>query len=99
MYLIFLVEIYIRLKTFSMRKIIEHGIQNREVTRIYASKPICHNKGSNFVSVGLRDSYFPFFIIIGGVGMSVFLLLMELATWNYFQRHKCTVARKLSSNG
>lgn len=80
-----------------MRKIIEHGLQNREVRRIYTGKPICHNKGSNFVSVGLRDCYFPFVVIIGGVVASAFLLLMELAVWNYYLRHKRTsITRKFA---
>lgn len=78
-----------------MRKIIEHGIQNREVRRVYRRKPICQNAGSNFVSVGLRDCYFPFVVFAGGVVASVFLLLMELAMKNYCQRRKHAITRNL----
>lgn len=76
-----------------MRKLHEHGIQNREIKRIYKRKPICQHRGSNFVSVGLRDCYFPFVVFIAGVTASAFLLLMELAMWNYCQRHKHTITR------
>lgn len=71
-----------------MHKIHEHGIQNREIRRIYTRKPICQQRGSNFVSVGLRDCYFPFVVFAGGVAASAFLLLMELAMWKYYQRRK-----------
>lgn len=69
-----------------MRKIHEHGIQNREVRRIYTRKPVCHIRGSNFVSVGLRDCYFPFVVFAGGVVACALLLLMELAMKRYYQR-------------
>lgn len=73
----------------------EHGLQNRGVRRVYTGKPICHNKGSNFVSVGLRDCYFPFLVITGGIVASVLLLLMELAVYNYYQRRKrISITRK-----
>lgn len=72
---------------FSMRKIQEHGIQNREVRRIYTRKPICQSRGSNFVSVGLRDCYFPFVVFVGGVAASAFLLLIELGMRKYQQQH------------
>lgn len=78
-----------------MRKIQEHGIQKREIQRIYTRKPICQTRGSNFVSVGLRDCYFPFVVFFGGVAASIFLLLMELVMRNYYQRRKCTITHNM----
>lgn len=77
-----------------MRKIQEHGIQHREVRKIYTRKPVCQTTGSNFVSVGLRDCYFPFVLFGGGVFVSVLLLFMEMAMKNYYQRHKHVSSNK-----
>lgn len=55
----------------------EYGIQRRNYNRLL--KPVkCYAKGGNFVSVGISDMVQALLIFAYGMGISVFLLLLEL---------------------
>ncbi|XP_055679896.1 probable glutamate receptor [Lutzomyia longipalpis] len=61
----------------SLFKIREHGIQEREVGKIYSKKPECATRGSNFDSVRLIDCHVIIIIILSGYAISIFVFLLE----------------------
>ncbi|XP_023022883.2 ionotropic receptor 75a [Leptinotarsa decemlineata] len=61
-----------------LRKIQESGLQAREVGLIYTKKPICANRGSSFISVGLVDCYPAAVVLASGAIISILVLLIEL---------------------
>lgn len=58
-------------------KIREAGLQTRQITRLYTKKPVCHGH-TNFVSVGLIDSYSAFAILAWGLLLSLVILIGEV---------------------
>ncbi|XP_063232175.1 glutamate receptor ionotropic, delta-2-like [Bacillus rossius redtenbacheri] len=61
------------------RKVHEHGLQNRELVRLYTRKPECTGHASSFVSVGLVDWYPALLVLLAGAVASLLVLLMESA--------------------
>ncbi|XP_063232174.1 glutamate receptor ionotropic, delta-2-like [Bacillus rossius redtenbacheri] len=61
------------------RKVQEHGLQNRELVRLYTRKPECTGHASSFVSVGLVDWYPALLVLLAGAVASLLVLLMESA--------------------
>lgn len=60
-------------------KIREHGIQSREKSRVYTSRPKCNSDGKNFGSVRLIDCYAVLFILIYGFIASIIIFGIEIA--------------------
>ncbi|KAL0270714.1 UNVERIFIED_CONTAM: hypothetical protein PYX00_008022 [Menopon gallinae] len=60
-----------------MKRVIETGLNDRAVRRIYTKKPTCSSKGSRFVSVGLLDCYHAFMIILYGIICAWGILFVE----------------------
>lgn len=58
-------------------RIREHGIQARERSRVYRSKPKCESDGKNFGSVRLVDCYAALFILVYGFVASVLIFGIE----------------------
>ncbi|XP_071057705.1 ionotropic receptor 75a-like [Onthophagus taurus] len=69
---------YKKLVKYGFRKAFESGIQNREIRKLYVSKPVCHTSESSFGSVGLKDSYYAFVIFAIGIGTALMLLILEM---------------------
>ncbi|KAJ8986035.1 hypothetical protein NQ317_013920, partial [Molorchus minor] len=61
-----------------LRKILETGIQVREVSLIYTKKPVCTSRGSSFISVGIVDCYPATLVLVGGLIAAVTIFLFEL---------------------
>lgn len=58
-------------------KVREHGIQSRERTRIYKTRPKCNSDGKNFGSVRLIDCHAAMYILIYGFIASSLIFCME----------------------
>lgn len=58
-------------------KIREHGIQSREKSRVYKSKPKCDSDGKNFGSVRLIDCYVALLILLYGFIAAIFIFCVE----------------------
>ena len=58
-------------------KIREHGIQSRERTRIYKTKPKCNSDGKNFGSVRLIDCRAALFMLLYGFIASFLIFCVE----------------------
>ncbi|KAI2474132.1 Ionotropic receptor 75a, partial [Diabrotica virgifera virgifera] len=71
-----------------LRKILEVGVQRRDVNRFYSNKPVCQNKGSNFGSAGLVDCYAAFLIYGIGIIFSVFLMVIEILVQKRLRKRK-----------
>ncbi|KAJ8873534.1 hypothetical protein PR048_024352 [Dryococelus australis] len=63
---------------FMYYRVQEHGLQNRELARLYTRKPECSGHSSSFVSVGLVDWYPALLVLLAGTLTSIFLLLLEM---------------------
>lgn len=61
-------------------KIREHGIQLREKSRVYTSRPRCDSDGKNFGSVRLIDCYIVLLILLYGFIASIIIFGIEIAT-------------------
>lgn len=60
-------------------KIREHGIQLREKSRVYKSRPKCDSDGKNFGSVRLIDCYAALLILLYGFLASIIISGIEIA--------------------
>lgn len=69
-------KVYIFFPLRSLFKIREHGIQAREVSKIYHKRPICDVHGQSFESVRLIDCYAV--LAYGFIG-SILILIGERA--------------------
>jgi hypothetical protein len=58
----------------------EFGLQHRQNTRFYETKPKCESRGAMFVSVGLVDCYPALLVLVCGLLVSGAALLMEFLT-------------------
>lgn len=58
-------------------KIREHGIQTREIARVFSTKPKCSSDGKNFGSVRLIDCYAALMILVYGLFASILILFVE----------------------
>lgn len=61
-------------------KIREHGIQSRERSRIYKSRPKCDSDGKNFGSVRLIDCYAAILILVYGFFAALLIFFVEIFT-------------------
>ncbi|XP_076273111.1 ionotropic receptor 75a-like [Rhynchophorus ferrugineus] len=77
---------YIKLFLLSYRKLVEVGIHHREYQKLFAKSPVCLGRGNMFISVGFKESYFPFVIYAAGVCSSLFILVLEIIAASYFKR-------------
>jgi hypothetical protein len=68
---------YKELIKVGLMRLQEHGIQDRENSKLYTKKPKCHSGGAKFISVSLIDTRFAFLIYIYGVCSAGIALLIE----------------------
>lgn len=60
-----------------MMKIREHGIQTREMLRVYKMRPKCDSDGKNFGSVRLIDCYAALYLMAYGFLASFLIFCVE----------------------
>lgn len=72
----------------SLFRIREHGLQSREVSKIYTKRPKCSSHGQNFGSVRFTDCMFAAIVLGYGFLLSFIMLLVE----------KCLSWKKYSIN-
>lgn len=61
----------------SLFKMREHGIQKREMKKIYADRPTCDSQRSNYGSVRMKDCYAVALIFLYGIAASAAVLVFE----------------------
>ncbi|GAB0096805.1 uncharacterized protein DMENIID0001_123730 [Sergentomyia squamirostris] len=64
----------IKVQLFKLR---EHGIQSREIDKIYTKKPECSSQGKTFESVRLIDCHVIILIIACGYGLALIIFVFE----------------------
>lgn len=57
----------------------EHGLQDRENSRLYTKEPKCAGAGGHFVTASLVDTGPAMLVLLWGFGFAVFLLFLEIA--------------------
>ncbi|XP_058789506.1 ionotropic receptor 75a-like [Phymastichus coffea] len=73
-------------------KIWESGLKSREVSRFYTKRPSCNGR-NKFVSVGISECYFAFYIIGSGMLFAILLFLVEIIWWKSERKYASTVNR------
>lgn len=68
-------------------RIHEHGLQDRENSRLYTKEPKCAGAGGHFVTASLVDTMPAMFVLLWGFGSAIVMLLIEIAL-NHFQHTK-----------
>lgn len=63
---------------YSFFKIREHGIQAREVLKMYTKKPVCAAAGQSFQSVRLVDCYIVLQVLGIGCALAAVLFVLEV---------------------
>lgn len=58
-------------------KIREHGIEHREKSRVFRSRPKCDSDGKNFGSVRLIDCYAAILVLVYGLFASFVMFCAE----------------------
>lgn len=71
-----------------LMRIHEHGLQNRENSKLYTKKPKCIGGGGNFVNVGLVDTRAAMLTLAYGFCASLGLLFGELLLKRFYQQNK-----------
>lgn len=69
---------YKELFKIGLLRLREHGIQERENSRLYTKRPKCHSAGAKFISVGLIDTRPAFLIYLYGMCGAIVLLIGEI---------------------
>lgn len=62
---------------FSLAKLLENGLHERQSSRIFEKKPICVSRGGKFVSVGIIDVQPALLLICWGFGISISIFATE----------------------
>lgn len=56
----------------------EHGLQDRENSRLYTKEPKCAGAGGHFVTASLVDTAPAMLVLLWGLLLAVFLLVVEI---------------------
>lgn len=62
-----------------MMRIHEHGLQDRENSRLYTKQPKCAGAGGHFVTASLVDTGPAMLVLLWGFGFALLLLFVEIA--------------------
>lgn len=63
---------------FRLMRINEHGLQERENSRLYTRKPKCSGGGGHFVTASLVDTGPAMLVLVYGFAISAILLVSEI---------------------
>lgn len=69
-----------------MMRMHEHGLQDRENSRLYTKEPKCAGAGGHFVTASLVDTAPAMLVLLWGFGFALFLLVAELALKRFNMR-------------
>lgn len=64
----------------------EHGLQDRENSRMYTKKPKCAGRAGNFVTTSLVDTKPTLLVLLWGILFAFVTLLIEIAV-NRLRQH------------
>ena len=64
---------------FSLMRINEHGLQERENSRLYTKRPQCAGSGGHFVTASLVDTSPAMLVLVWGFAFAALLLFIEIA--------------------
>lgn len=71
-----------------LMRIHEHGLQNRENSKLYTKKPKCISGGGNFINVGLVDTRGAMLTYAYGFCLSLGLLFGEILLNKFNKQNK-----------
>lgn len=75
----------------SMIRMHEHGLQERENSKMYTKKPKCTGSGGNFITASLVDTKPAILVLLWGFAFTIALLVIELLTHHLHSlKSKCT---------
>lgn len=74
-------------------RIHEHGLQDRENSRLYTKEPKCAGAGGHFVTASLVDTMPAMYVLLWGFAAAISMLLFEIAL-NRFYHHKKNQRKK-----
>lgn len=66
----------------------EHGIQDRENSRMYTKKPKCISGNGNFVTASIVDTRPTIIVLVSGSVAAIVVLLVEIGFKRYAHRFK-----------
>lgn len=69
----------------------EHGLQDRENSRLYTKKPKCTGGGGNFITASLVDTRPAMLVLLWGIAFAIKILLCEMFI-NYLKHRKSNKA-------
>ncbi len=74
-------------------RINEHGLQERENSRLYTRKPKCSGGGGHFVTASLVDTGPAMLVLVYGYVIAIILLICEVLVKRFSLafKSKCTV--------
>lgn len=67
-----------------MMRMHEHGLQDRENSRLYTKEPKCAGAGGHFVTASLVDTAPAMLVLLWGFGFALFLLVAEIAYKRFY---------------
>lgn len=71
-----------------MMRMHEHGLQDRENSRLYTKEPKCAGAGGHFVTASLVDTGPAMLVLLWGFGFAVFLLFVEVAFKRFYVKKR-----------
>lgn len=75
---------------FRLMRICEHGLAERENTRMYTKKPKCIGHTGNFITASLVDTKPALLILLWGILLAIVLLFVELGVEKLHAKKKYT---------
>lgn len=71
-----------------MMRIHEHGLQDRENSRLYTKEPKCTGAGGHFVTASLVDTGPAMLVLLWGFGFALVLLVAEIGYQRFYVAKK-----------
>lgn len=75
---------YLDLLKTGMLRMHEHGLQDRENSRLYTKKPKCNGLGGHFITASLVDTSPAILVLIWGIGFGIVALVLEIISFKLF---------------
>ncbi|KAJ6643760.1 Ionotropic receptor 75a [Pseudolycoriella hygida] len=79
---------YMELFKTGLMRINEHGLQERENSRLYTSKPKCSGGGGHFVTASLVDTFPAMLVLLYGYAIALILLISEILVKRFSSSYK-----------
>nr|QGW45454.1 ionotropic receptor 75d [Bradysia odoriphaga] len=79
---------YLELFKTGLMRINEHGLQERENTRLYTRKPQCSGGGGHFVTASLVDTGPAMLVLVYGYVVAIMFLISEILVKRFYRNSK-----------